>query len=1049
MRYSITLRILVVLMLTQGVVARAEAPGAIAGTSVETGLCIVLPAVSGKELGALSHDGRFVVQGLCSSDQLDAVRGDIPEKMSGLVSAQGWQKDAKLPYADHLVNLLVIDRDALGAAGPTDAEVLRVIAPATGAVWQKKAGAWSKLTKPMPKEYGEWTHYYGDATNNPVSKDTAVKVPTGLQWIAESPLRQSSENQLAEGGRYLGGFGDSGGFKGYMSVRGAFNGIEQWRRKMPPRAGRLQRFGPLAMGDGLVYTFRTPEKGPLIALDSGTGDEVKVFDLALPDVKKTAQTRYLHPGHIAVFEQYLLVSRVDKLFCLDRKSGALRWTFDGDGKNVAFPTVDPVNQRVGLLIAADGNTYMDANRQTQFPLAEIVSINLQDGKPVWRIPHPMSEFSGNAAFVWANGAFYLHRSKGLGPGGISLGAIDAATGKPLWLKPNIERWAGAKGHPGIGTGSLLVYPDAVVLTRSAVLLVDPKDGTVFGDWAVGNSRCDNGRGDAGGFSNFGHYFRIEGKELTTTRNEVARNPCGGANLPVYGMHYFQPQMCQCFAAVRGLMAVSSQPVLPPLADGERLERGPAFAVKPAVREQPSDWPALLHDSTRSAGGSALKNAAPKELWRVRLETGDQPGAAANDWRSCANNNGPISAPVVAGGMAVVAAPDAHRIHAVDAATGEKRWTFTAGSRIDTPPTLAGGRVYAGCRDGYVYCLDLATGKLAWRFLAARNRKMIAAYGQVESAWPMGGALVVEKGIVIATAGHHPDIDGGVHCWGLDAATGAVRWQRVVASTRKPVTMNPKINRIDDPDYFDANKFVNSIPSSDGEVVLLPGLQLKLADGAVGRVVLGGAATPNDAEPTWDLMVSDWRVNSPSMRSKDNDFGGPGSPQQRQSYTLSGGKPAAVKNAWGRRWAWDAKRLVNVHLNQTTMLVLDRDSPVSGSVENHKRAEVGKIVDKFGKAIAVITLAGDTVKDSSPYGGGGFDPAAMILAGDQAVVAWARLDKENDIHFRPESTLQLIDLNGGKLTTELAVKPGVIEHGMAAANGRLYLSLEDGSLVAME
>jgi hypothetical protein len=54
-----------------------------------------------------------------------------------------------------------------------------------------------------------------------------------------------------------------------------------------------------------------------------------------------------------------------------------------------------------------------------------------------------------------------------------------------------------------------------------------------------------------------------------------------------------------------------------------------------------------------------------------------------------------------------------------------------------------------------------------------------------------------------------------------------------------------------------------------------------------------------------------------------------------------------------------------------------------------------------------------------------------------------------VHFRPESILQFVDVQGGKLQSEIKVKPGVIEHGLATARGRLFMSLDDGSLVAFE
>jgi len=248
--------------------------------------------------------------------------------------------------------------------------------------------------------------------------------------------------------------------------------------------------------------------------------------------------------------------------------------------------------------------------------------------------------------------------------------------------------------------------------------------------------------------------------------------------------------------------------------------------------------------------------------------------------------------------------------------------------------------------------------------------------------------------------------------------------------------------------------VNSIPSSDGNLAILPGLRLKLADGSIDAAELGGARAASgkglkEPDPTWGLMVTDWRNNAPYMRSKDNDFGGPGSPEGRQSYVVSGGKPAPVRNPVARKWAWNENRLVNLILNNTSMLVLDRHEPVGSYTHVRKDIQIGVSMPKVGRPLAHITLAGKVVKNSSPYGNGGFDPVAMILAGDQAIAAWTFHDSKSDVHFRPEATVQFVDIVGGTITSEITVRPGVIEHGMATGQGRLFLSLDDGSLVAYE
>jgi len=1039
-------------------ILRAADPEAVTATGVRGGLCIVLSATDGAALSALSYEGRFVVQGLAPATSLNAVRAAIPVPLGGLVSARAWTPAASLPFADHLVDLLVVDRDALKGGGPADAELLRCVSPVTGAVWLRSGGAWKKLTKPMPPEYREWSHYYYDATNNPVSGDTAVKTPTSVQWLTENLAANGSANQLISGGRYLAVFNRRPSMT--YTTRSAFNGISMQETETKADPANEHRFGPVIMLDGVVYmSIDGATASPkVVAKDPITWATIRTYDLPLPDLsKKPADKKSGYRGRylgLSACEDVLLVWTLDKLFCADRATGKLRWTFDGKGQNIDWPSYDPVNHRVGLLLAVDNTTFMKGDRDQPFPASEIASVSLKDGALAWRVPHPFNGVDDKpcSAFVWSAGAFYFNSSVTLAPGGFSIGCIDATSGATRWFKPKIVEYGGSKVGAGVGVGSLLAYPEAVVLTRSAMLAYDPKTGADLGQWILGNSRCDAGRGAASYFCNFGHYFKVDRAAFSLVRNEVGRGPCGGNELPAYGMHYFQPQSCGCFAAVRGLFAASSQPVAAPVADAERLEKGPAFALPPAKREGPGDWPALLHDSARSAGGGALAKATPTERWRVQLEPNAQPGPIATDWRGCANFNGPISMPVVAGGLVVVSAPDAHRIHAVDAATGKKVWTFTADARIDTPPTVAGGRVYAGCRDGYVYCLDLATGGMAWRFLAARNHKRIVAYGQLESAWPVHGSVVVEKGVVLATAGYHPDVDGGVHCWGLAADTGAIRWQRVLDSERKPFALDPKNSKMPE-GYFTANKVLNSIANSDGTTAMIPGATISLADGSgpaeLGGGNLGKRAKVPIAPPTitHGLMITDWKNSPPYLRSKDGDYSGPGSAEQKQNVLVAGGTPAQVRGSWARRAAWDATRFVHVNSGSPDLLVFDRSSPITVSWGGRGRdvEPLAEEIVKTGKVLSRAILNSGKEFRSMPER----DRVAMILAGNHAVIATVNTAAGTNVHLRPSATVQVIDLASGAITATFEIKPGIIENGMATAQGRVFVCLDDGSLVMFE
>jgi len=81
----------------------------------------------------------------------------------------------------------------------------------------------------------------------------------------------------------------------------------------------------------------------------------------------------------------------------------------------------------------------------------------------------------------------------------------------------------------------------------------------------------------------------------------------------------------------------------------------------------------------------------------------------------------------------------------------------------------------GCHAGYVYALRADTGEMVWEFQAAPIDERIVAYGQVESPWPVPGAVLAMDGLVYFVAGRQQLADGGVLVFAVDALTGKKHW----------------------------------------------------------------------------------------------------------------------------------------------------------------------------------------------------------------------------------------------------------------------------------
>ena len=257
-------------------------------------------------------------------------------------------------------------------------------------------------------------------------------------------------------------------------------------------------------------------------------------------------------------------------------------------------------------------------------------------------------------------------------------------------------------------------------------------------------------------------------------NSWAHGTCRYGVMPCNGMIYIPPNACGCYVTVKlmgfNALAPDSQGG-PDLKIEDPVERGPAFAAGAAVATQ-DQWPTFRGDSQRSGRAASPIEASVSPLWQASLK-------------------GDITAPTISATAVYVAVPDQHAVCALDAKTGKTRWTYIADGRVDSPPTIANGRVYFGCRDGCVYVVDDASGQLVWRFRAARAWRRIVADGQVESAGPIHGSVLVHQGSVYFVAGRSSFLDGGLTLYRLDAKTGQVLASKEIYSPDPETGQQPE------------------------------------------------------------------------------------------------------------------------------------------------------------------------------------------------------------------------------------------------------------------
>ncbi len=685
----------------------------------------------------------------------------------------------KLPYADNLINLVVADE--LGKVPM--AEVMRVLCPNGVAMIGPK-----RTVKPRPGTIDEWTHFLHDAGNNAVAHDTQVGPPRRLQWQAGPLWLRSHETpsgieaMVVGGGRtfYLLDEGLIGitdqrlPERWAIICRDAFNGKQLWRRAVEPwgwpawapqladkdwttiRAMRgavpNENQRRIAVeGDRLFTTLS--HDAPLSILDAATGKTIAT-------IAETA-----HARQIAVSDGVAVVysARTDQSGAAKRRgkpasgtkpAGKLTAVMGETGKVMWQKSIAKLN---GVSLAVDGGRVV-------FQVGKSLEcLDLKTGTELWKV-----QPKGGSArtLVACEGVIVLRIRR-------DLEVREGATGKLIWQR---------QGIAAIWGEDLFVIDGAVWPGMRAVK--DPNStGRAENAQAVG---YDLKTGEptkpilAPNLLSPEHHHRcyrnkatdryliasMEGAEFLDLKgtnhrqNNFVRGACRMGLVPCNGMLYAPADQCFCQPGGKllGMLALrSDQTDEPnPLPDSQRLLKGPAFGKIPAnhAEASPEDWPTFRHDAARHGATTAKVQPRLGESWRVKLGPG-------------------LTAPVVVAGRVYAAVSDSHTVCALDLATGKRAWSFTAGGRIDSAPTVYKGTVLFGSADGYVYCLRADDGALAWQFQAAPVDKRIACFGQVESIWPVHGSVLVREGVAYVTAGRSTYLDGGIRLYGLDPATGAI------------------------------------------------------------------------------------------------------------------------------------------------------------------------------------------------------------------------------------------------------------------------------------
>lgn len=116
------------------------------------------------------------------------------------------------------------------------------------------------------------------------------------------------------------------------------------------------------------------------------------------------------------------------------------------------------------------------------------------------------------------------------------------------------------------------------------------------------------------------------------------------------------------------------------------------------------------------------------------------------------------------------------------------------------------------RGSCYYGVMPADGAPAWRFLACPEQRLIVSRGQLESVWPVSGAVLVVNDLAYFAAGRSSYLDGGLRLYGLESQTGRKVVDKVLS------TLRPDGSELLDEQGVDG--FLNDILSSDGKRIFM-------------------------------------------------------------------------------------------------------------------------------------------------------------------------------------------------------------------------------------
>lgn len=1068
--YVLWILCVVSFVLAQPVNPEQQAKQILEITGVKGGLIVHIGCGDGKLTAALRANDSYIVQGLDTDvENIEQARKTImSEGLYGKVTAREF--DGKnLPYIDNLVNLVV----ATDRCNVSEDEILRILAPRGVAYFDGK-----KTVKPRPVELDEWTHFHHDPQGTMVGKDQVVGPPRRIQWIGEPKwLRNhdfisSMHAMVSASGRIF--YVIDEGLRNHIFLpsrwiliaRDGFNGTTLWKR---PLADWYPNNWPLKSGPG-HYPRKLVAVGDRVYIAAGLTDPLRAIDAVTGKIIRTYDRT--KPTQEIIFSDGILYPLVD-------------------------PHIPPVNYR------AKTTSYKEINHANigwawtpESPERIIMAIEADSGKVLWEHPDKVAPLT----LTVCDDRILYHNGKGVV-------ALDRKTGEEIWVSegPAVKRVAtgsslrisfsdgiavfangtkltafSAREGKQLWTGTLhktshhcpedLFIIDGLIWSPNTgrpqhngthFKVLDLHTGDIEKDFVAKNlpgfpmhPRCYPSKATSKYIMMNGigtEFYKVGGEEVDI--HNYVRGSCIYGVMPCNGLLYKPPDSCACYyqSKLDYLCALAPEQSNPERSKSvDRLEKGPMYGHRPsAVNDQRSSWLTYRCDAARSGYCPSQISSDLKKSWRAKL-------------------NGKLAQPVVAGRRVFVVAIDQQTLYVLDSGSGKIVWNYTAGGRIDSSPSIYKDLVLFGCGDGRVYCLRAEDGALLWRYLVAPEDKQNVFFQQPESVWPVHGSVLVVNNTVYALAGRNMFFDGGMCLVLLDPVTGR-KISETVLDEKDPAT-GRNLQTLINAKYLPVTN--DDILSSDGERIYM---QEQNFDMMGKRIIVaptlpagkkGGQSGPKGKRHLFcqtGFLDDTWFHRSYLLYAEDCGEGWGAYAGPRNSNPS--GRVMVLDES--RAYAFRASPLGNMLHPRTTYHLYAADKEPSGPLPEAANKRQGKRkmiqgkdlnigrhkVHWYNKSLPLLVnamaLGKKTLFVAGPPDLADETKMSGYLPGDRDDINQQLKAQDEAWQGKREGLLWAISAeNGGKLA-EYRIDSIPVSDGMSIAEGKVFISLIDGSVVCFE